>query len=182
MVSEYNKSMGGVDLFDQLKGFYSIDKRSRRFYMRLVHYLLSVCVINGWLLQRRHSIQRGESHTASQLTLLDFTGSIVQSLTRSAAIDEPLVVAPKKLGRPRKCASLPPPQLLPPAGVTKRQRYTIKPQDDVRTDKIGHWPEYSPQRERCAFCNGGYSRWHCTKCKVTLCLNVHANCFVDYHN
>ena len=50
IVREYNAHMGGVDKFDMLKGFYTLDRRSRKFYMRFVHYLFGVSVINGWLL------------------------------------------------------------------------------------------------------------------------------------
>jgi hypothetical protein len=67
--------MGGVDRFDQLKKFYGTNKRSCKYYMRLVHYFINLCVVNGWLLYRRHCSQTGGS---KPVTLLDFTGSVAQ--------------------------------------------------------------------------------------------------------
>lgn len=47
---KYSKFMVGVDLFDMLKGLYTIDRRGYQFYYRLCHYFYSVCSINAWLL------------------------------------------------------------------------------------------------------------------------------------
>ncbi len=45
VVKSYNKHMGGVDLADMLFSLYRIDKRSHKYYNRIVYYLFSVCLV-----------------------------------------------------------------------------------------------------------------------------------------
>jgi len=52
IVAEYNRHMGGVDLLDQLKCYYSGDRKSRRWWMRLFFHLLDLCVINSFILYK----------------------------------------------------------------------------------------------------------------------------------
>jgi len=44
IVKEYNKFMGGVDLSDMLLSIYRIDRRSSKWYLRIVFYVLGVAV------------------------------------------------------------------------------------------------------------------------------------------
>ena len=162
IVKEYSRHMGGVDLFDMLKGLYTIDRRGAKFYFRIVHYLLSICCINGWLLYRRHQIQRGESAS----DLLKFTGAIATTMTKTGS------TVPRRCGRPRHDVE----EDMPPL----RRRRNFPPQRDIRMDGQDHWPQ-SDIKGRCAKCHYGNSRWKCTKCKVRLCLNSNNNCFFSYH-
>ena len=47
IVKQYNRHMGGVDLHDMLKSLYSVDRKGKKFYLRLCNYLFGLCVING---------------------------------------------------------------------------------------------------------------------------------------
>jgi hypothetical protein len=38
IVREYNAVMGGVDLKDMFLSLYRIDRRSKRWYVRIIHY------------------------------------------------------------------------------------------------------------------------------------------------
>ena len=49
-VAEYNRYMGGVDLSDQLKKYYSYDRKSKRWWLRLFYHLLDLCVVNVYIL------------------------------------------------------------------------------------------------------------------------------------
>ena len=51
-VAEYNRYMGGVDLHDQLKCYYSYDRKSKRWWMRLFFHLLDIAVVNAYILYR----------------------------------------------------------------------------------------------------------------------------------
>ncbi len=53
IVTIYNKNMGGVDLADMLASLYRIDRKSKKYYTRIVYYLLSVCVNNAWILHKK---------------------------------------------------------------------------------------------------------------------------------
>lgn len=54
IVQSYNESMGGVDLFGMLIALYRVDVQSRKGYRRIVHWCLTVGVVNSWLLYRTH--------------------------------------------------------------------------------------------------------------------------------
>lgn len=67
--------------------------------------------------------------------------------------------------------------------VKKRNKIEKKPSNEVRYDKIEHFPEMQDcvpvrcKREDCHF----KSRVFCIKCKVHLCLIQGRNCFKDFH-
>ncbi|XP_049798775.1 piggyBac transposable element-derived protein 3-like [Schistocerca nitens] len=92
IVEKYNKHMGGVDLADMLIELYRINLRSRKWYMRIVYWCLSVAVVNGWLLHRRHMVQRGKT---SKMSLLQFQANIAASLLLAGKSG-----SQKKRGRP----------------------------------------------------------------------------------
>ena len=48
VIREYNRYMGGVDLCDQTKVFYEVDRRSKvRFYLRVFFDFLDISVVNS---------------------------------------------------------------------------------------------------------------------------------------
>lgn len=67
--------------------------------------------------------------------------------------------------------------------VKKRNKTEKKPSDEMRYDKIEHFPEMQNcvpvrcKKEGCHF----KSRAFCIKCKVHLCLSPGRNCFKDFH-
>ena len=75
VVSEYNKHMGGVDLDDMLLALYRIDRRSKKYYNRIIYYLFGVCTINAWTLFKINN--------STKISLLDFTLELSFSLMRS---------------------------------------------------------------------------------------------------
>ena len=46
IVKEYNQHMGGLDLSDMLMSLYKISRKSRKYYMRILYYLLGVATVN----------------------------------------------------------------------------------------------------------------------------------------
>lgn len=49
-INEYTKRMGGVDRFDQLKGFCHTGRRSRKWWMRIFYFTLDVALVNSFIL------------------------------------------------------------------------------------------------------------------------------------
>jgi len=47
---QYTKRMGGVDRADQHIGAYSATRRSRRWWLRILYYLLDVAIVNAHIL------------------------------------------------------------------------------------------------------------------------------------
>ncbi|XP_029841450.2 piggyBac transposable element-derived protein 2 [Ixodes scapularis] len=161
IVSEYNQFMGGVDLCDMLVELYRCDIRGRRYYLRIVFHLIDVCVVNSWLLYRRHC-----SQTGTQFRLLvEFRMQIARALLKAGKLDE------RKRGRPSALETPPP----------KRANAQPRLVQDVRLDMIGHWPVHSEKKQRCKLCIVSYSRILCGKYNMHLCLNKDKNCFRAFH-
>ena len=51
----YNKFMGGVDMGDQYRGYYSCRMKSRKFYKYLSFFLLDVAITNSYILHKHYS-------------------------------------------------------------------------------------------------------------------------------
>jgi hypothetical protein len=114
IIQDYNKNMGGCDLSDMLAALYRIDHKSRKWYMRIFHWVLNVAVINGWLLYRRHENQRLaglRSCKTVNMQLCEFTASISESLVQAFKVPTAVIT---KRGRPMTSSQL-----------TLEGRYTI---------------------------------------------------------
>lgn len=158
--------MGGIDLNDQLVALYRTDVGTKKFYFRLFMHMLDVCVVNSWLLYRRHQMQRGQEQ---DYTLLQFKLSIANTLIQYGQH----VVLHR--GRPSN-ASL--------EKTTQKHRAVLQdPSSDVRFDETSHWPEVAGDRQRCRLCNdrNKFTSFRCSKCRVPLCLLKERNCFTRYH-
>ena len=95
IVNAYNKSMGGVDLFDMFRSLYHMDHESQRWYIRIFFWILSSSIINGWVLHKKHCNVLGITEK-NQLTLIQFTAEVSDGLIKNA------VLQPRRsVGRPR---------------------------------------------------------------------------------
>lgn len=52
MVDEYQQHMKGVDLCDQMLGYYLLNHRSRKWWRRLFHHLQIACAYNAYVLAK----------------------------------------------------------------------------------------------------------------------------------
>lgn len=160
IIREYNRFMGGVDLCDMLVELYRCDIRGKRYYLRIVFHVIDVCVVNAWLLYRRHCAQSGMRHQP----LVDFRMQVAQALLKAGTSEE------RKRGHP--ASHTPPP---------KRANPCLRPIQDMRLDRTAHWPVHSDTKQRCKLCVISYSRIRCKKCGTHLCLNKEKNCFKEFH-
>lgn len=158
--------MGGIDLHDMLVEIYRTDIRIRRYYLRIVFHIIDMCVVNAWLLYRRHCTQLKEDNV---MCLLKFKMIITHSLLLSGKIKN----TPKR-GRPSKT----------PSPAEKRRLFANRPVDDVRYDNIGHWqiPVEVAKKQRCKLCIKAYTTTMCSKCNIYLCYTTKRNCFFTFHN
>lgn len=111
-IGEYNSYMGGIDLHDMLMELYRVNIRVRRYYLRIVYHLLDMCVVNSWLLYRRHCKQLNDKI----MSLLKFKLEISHALLQCGKVQTP------KRGRP--LSNTPPSK--------KRRTFTPRPTNDVR--------------------------------------------------
>jgi hypothetical protein len=151
-VLEYNKSMGGVDLKDQLLHSYLIErKRLNKWYMKLFRRLLNATILNALIIYR--------SNTGKQIDQLSFRTELVEGLfvKHASAVE-------RKVQTGHRSDNLVP-------RLTERHFISRIPPTEKKA---------SPQR-RCVVCYKHGRRkdtvYWCDACNVGLCLD----CFRDYH-
>lgn len=158
--------MGGVDLADMLIELYRTDHKSKRWYMRIFYWIIDVCIVNGWLLYKRHCAQLS---IKSRLSLLAFRMQIAQTLAHLKS--NPLK---RRSGMAAEVGIVPAKHLI-------HSPVTPRPTVDVRYDGMNHWPQYGEKKNRCKFCKFGYTFLYCAKCNMHLCLLPSRNCFKASH-
>lgn len=127
-ISTYNRNMGYVDKFDQLKALYEIDRKSKKWWHRIFFYFLDVAIINSYILLKM--LTDGEINTAKQFRL-----NLVYSLCEMEKSETPSLK--------RRLSSNTPDD--PP-------RYKIRVSDEKRFSNVKHLP-VKGNRRRCAYCS-----------------------------
>lgn len=171
MVKMYNAHMGGVDLHDQIMSYYRMSFRSKKYYLRLIFHLFDMMVVNSWQLYRRDADAIGIP-VRKQDSLLRFKWRLANSLLRAGKS----TTAGVKRGRPSSVAK---------AHIAQKKighATRALPEDDIRLDQMGHFPEFRAKRGMCKFPNcKGRVLIHCIKCNVPLCIERSRNCFHKFH-
>ena len=67
----YNRYMGGVDRNDQLRQYYHIRNRGRKYYRYILWFLFETCVANSFILYRNFCTSH-QPHARKLKTYLDF--------------------------------------------------------------------------------------------------------------
>jgi hypothetical protein len=166
MVQVYNKGMGGVDLADQLLSYYRVHIKTKKWYRHVFFHLLSVAVVNSWLLYRR-DCDFEKMPQQQRIPLIKFQMKIAESLIRCGK------AVPQGRKRLRED---------PVMALLKT------PEASVRLDRVDHFPVFLEKQQRCKLCaqrkseKGGFTFIQCTKCCVSLCLTREKNCFYDFHH
>ena len=160
MVSDYNSSMGGVDLADMLIALYRTEiTTKKRWYLKLIFHTVHICKVNGWLLYHRFCDQQ-QIPKKAQKPLLRFITDLTHALQFSGKS--------KSVGRPNK-------RSLSPKPAVGKKAVVAKPVIDVRYDVVDHFPEFGEKRGRCRYCPDGYSSVYCKKCFMVLYLRKDKN-------
>lgn len=164
-IYEYNDTMGGVDLADQMIAPYCIPrKRLKKYYKKIFMVLLDLAMLNSYHLYKIKT----EETNKHVMTQLQFRVAVIRSLLEQNLSDT-LGEHSVKRGRPSNEPS--------PARLVSR-----------------HFPSFIPPNEnkerptrRCYVCTHTKieinrtrteSRYECTACNVALCVDP---CFRVYH-
>ena len=109
----YNMFMGGVDLNDQLRGYYHLRLKGRKFYKYIVFFLIDLTITNAYILYKHYT------HLAVESTK-KFRAELAKALIGSFS-------SRKKRGRPSS------------QGVSKRTKYMYHfPTKNVNPGENGH--------------------------------------------
>lgn len=49
-ILQYTRRRGGVDRFDQKRGYYSVSRKSRRWWLRIFYVILDSAIVNAHIL------------------------------------------------------------------------------------------------------------------------------------
>lgn len=60
VVDQYNKNMGGVDLADQLRKYYSVGRTSYRWYRYIFWFIVDVSICNAFILYNHYRVSQGQ--------------------------------------------------------------------------------------------------------------------------
>ena len=150
-IQEYNQFMGDVDLSDQMKVTYEVDRRSKfHFYLRVFFDFLDIAVVNS-------KIVYNKIESSPSLSSLDFRYSIAQTMIR-------------KFSSRKRAVS--------PSRPSKRSR---GPSFDIVDHLPDFAPSRvccafcSSKNVESRTCV------RCITCNIALCLQKDRNCFQQYH-
>nr|XP_023016389.1 piggyBac transposable element-derived protein 4-like [Leptinotarsa decemlineata] len=124
-VIDYNHNMNFVDKFDQLLASYKTDRRSKKWWHRIMFYLLDAAVVNSYCIYKLLQLPPMSSK--------DFRRQVINSL-----------VAEKLVSHKRSSS-----QSIVPVQIKKSKPFVPA---EVRHQSSKHQPERSTRR-RCALCS-----------------------------
>jgi len=160
LVAEYTLQMGGVDRFDQRRGYYTVSRRSKKWWLRILYFLFDTAVVNAHAL---HS----SVHPPDVLSQLNFCNELMRGLL-GTFVSRKRQQASSFLGRRRSC---------------KQARKSTGVPENIRTSAVGaHMPQPLDKFRRCRHCstrqNNKRSKIQCGICRVPLCVTP---CFANFH-
>lgn len=174
----YNKYMGGVDKSDQLRHYYRVRCKTRKFYRYIFWFMFDSSVVNAFILCKGYLPVTDKS--IRQLTIKNFRLSLADGLIGTYNSRQRYA-----LPAPIRNACL---VSVPPAA--KRTRTDSS--SASTTDGEGHFP-IRGCRSKCAFCwnckdhRRNDTFIHCRKCGKALCVVSRdppengPSCFERYH-
>ena len=154
-ITLYNRSMGGVDLGDQLRGYYSCRTKSRKFYKYIYHFLLDATITNCFILHK-HFHPNPKYKTIREFRLQLARELIGDYCSRRRSGCHGGAIVPLQL----------------------RHFPTTSPTDSgPRKTKMGRCSRCFQNRKRTD------SQWFCQECGVWLCHNgdTTSDCFYLWH-
>ena len=148
----YNSKMGEVDLMDQLKSAYQLDRRSKCwFYLRLFFFnLFDVALVKSFLMYKKLENK--------DLTLKEFKICIALKLIASFASWKVFCPNHRPSNRTSSPSTIPPSHL--PIFLETRRQCTVCSQAG---------------KENRTFVT-------CSLCDVSLCFQEERNCFLQHHS
>jgi hypothetical protein len=154
-VDKYNSHMGGVDTSDQRMKTYLFPHRSRKWYMRIINAIISICIVNSYILYMK---VKPEQH--GHPTLKEYIKLICIELLEGYAKKE------RKVGKPTNRGVLP--QRL-------TERHWLDEADD-RPDCVVCSDRSRPKGRR-------QTKFRCRVCDIGLCAipcNERYHTHLDY--
>lgn len=124
MASDYNKHMGYVDKADHLLSTYNIDRKSKKWWHRILFYFLDAIVVNAYILYK-------EKRLNQTLTSKEFRLQLVDELVGHKL--------PSSTGKKCKLSTI--------------SSYKPKVSEEKRKSQSAHMPEIIASPRHCTHCS-----------------------------
>jgi len=155
--NNYNIKNRGVDTFDHYLALSSIQRRSKKWYKKIILFGVEAAIINSKIIC--------ELRTGKRYTSVEFKEKIVEHIFKIyAEYNKKREVFPK----------------VNPKNNNKNKNDSnnrILMNKDIPNKFNGHSIELSTVKKKCEKCHEG-TKYICKECKI----NLHPECFVDHHN
>ena len=149
MISEYNKFMRGVDLFNQRISCYSIDRKSKRNWIRIFIYFLEASLSNAFICYKDLNV--------TNMNYAEFLSSISTSFVDNNRNSR------KRRGRPISVSA---------RKQTEVQK-VLKQNIPSAVQLSAHMP-VAGSKGRCRYCSTRsslvFSSIKCNRCNISLCV------------
>lgn len=156
IIKKYNQYMGGVDLMDQNKETYGLDRKSKaKYYLRILFDFMDIAISNSFIVYE----QLNKEQKTSSLSRLDFKRYVAKGLVGQFT------------NRKKE----------PNTGV-KRGAVKRSYEEAMSTNK--HQLTKTDKCARCAVCPRNKDRKAgniCTECNLYFCYTNERDCFAKYH-
>ena len=151
VIREYNTYMGAVDLCDQMKVSYEVDRRSKvRFYLRVFFDFLDISVVNS-------KIVYDKIQSTTAMSSMDFRFSLPRSMSGTFSNRKRAIPTPRPSERSKGDIAMVVDHLPQFAATRARFAYCSLIKLENRTFI------------------------QCMKCNTPLCLQKERNCFCEHH-
>ena len=150
----YTKYMFGVDLSDQLLAYYSLLRKSIKWWRKLMIHLVNLAMLNAYILYRKANTGHKGSHIAFRINL-------VRALIEDGlptCTDTPAQVTPRRAVDPTRKHL-----------VERHFPAVLQPKMNAKKAK--------PYR-KCHLCKTKNTKFWCPDCQIPFCA---APCFGTYH-
>jgi len=156
MITDYNKYMGGVDRMDQMLVYYSIGRKTIKWYKRIFWRIIDLTLVNAYVLYSICHPDRMMKHKAFRLQLADKL--VEEYIDANAHPDRDVVISGHRvsLGQSR----------------LKGKHFATSSSVRGRCAVCGNKKNPDGTRRDRKTCN------YCPKCKKHLCRK---DCFEKYH-
>jgi hypothetical protein len=70
LVKDYNRNMGFVDKMDMLKSLYEIDRKSKKWWHRILFHFIDMALVNSFIIYKDRSSEKIESLKHFRLSVM----------------------------------------------------------------------------------------------------------------
>ena len=177
VIDDYNHHMGGVDIADQLRGYYNCQLTVRRTWFPLLFWLLDTVLVNCSILYHKATDESVTNKVFRINLAWDLIKSTLNDISRVETRDQSAYEETVPQHQTQ----------LKAAYVTKKFELPVS-----RLLPGDHFPEWREKRAVCIYCrylaksnsksSKNESQLWCIKCDVPLCCSkTRPNCFKDFH-